>query len=114
MVTSLHDGMNLVAKEFVAARCDERGVLILSQFTGAARELQDAILVNPYDTNATAMAIAQALEMNVENIADRMRRMRRNIKTHNVYRWAADLVGELCDVRIDAADRDLSLSSKRS
>ena len=86
--------------------------MILSQFTGAARELQDAILVNPYNTNATAMAIAQALEMNVDNIADRMRRMRRNVKAHNVYWWAADLVGELCDVRLDAADRDLSFSLK--
>ena len=112
MVTSLHDGMNLVAKEFVATRRDERGVLILSQFTGAARELQDAILVNPYDIKATAMAIAQALEMNVDNIADRMRRMRRNVKAHNVYRWAADLVGELCDVRLESRDRELSFSSK--
>ena len=112
MVTSLHDGMNLVAKEFVAARRDERGVLVLSQFTGAARELQDAILVNPYDINATAMVIAQALEMSVEDMADRMRHMRRYVKHHNVYRWAADLVGELCDVRLETGDREISLSSK--
>jgi glycosyltransferase involved in cell wall biosynthesis len=68
MVTSLHDGMNLVAKEYVAAREDERGVLILSQFTGAARDLQDAILVNPYDIRSTGEAIAQALEMDINDI----------------------------------------------
>ena len=112
MVTSLHDGMNLVAKEFVAARRDERGVLVLSQFTGAARELHDAILVNPYDIQATAEAIAQALEMSVEDMVDRMRHMRRYVKHHNVYRWAADLVGELCDVRLENGDREISLSSK--
>ena len=60
LVTSLHDGMNLVAKEFLAARRDERGVLILSQFTGAARELRDALLVNPYDIDQTAEAIRAA------------------------------------------------------
>ena len=65
MVTSLHDGMNLVAKEYVAARQDERGVLILSRFTGAARDLRDAIIVNPYDVRSTGEAIAQALEMEV-------------------------------------------------
>jgi trehalose 6-phosphate synthase len=107
MVTSLHDGMNMVAKEYVAARNDERGVLILSQFTGAARELRDAILVNPYDIQATAEAIAQALDMNVEDMADRMRRMRRSVKEHNIYWWAAGLIGELCDIRLDDKDRVL-------
>jgi len=111
MVTSLHDGMNLVAKEFVAARRDERGVLILSQFTGAAREFHDAILVNPYDIQATSETIAQALEMSVEDVVDRMRHMRRYVKEHNVYRWAAELVGELCEVRLEARDRELSYSS---
>ncbi len=110
MVTSLHDGMNLVAKEFVAARSDERGVLVLSQFTGAARELHDAILVNPYDVKATSEAIAQALEMGVEDMVDRMRHMRRNVKAHNVYRWAAELVGDLCDLRLETRDRELSYS----
>jgi trehalose-6-phosphate synthase len=105
MVTSLHDGMNLVAKEFVASRSDERGVLILSQFTGAARELQDALIVNPYDIRATSEAIAQALEMNVDEMADRMARMRRTVKDHNVYRWAANLIGDLCDVRLETRDR---------
>jgi alpha,alpha-trehalose-phosphate synthase [UDP-forming] len=100
MVTSLHDGMNLVAKEYVAAREDERGVLILSQFTGAARELQDAILVNPYDIQATCEAIAQALEMDINDIRARMRRMRRSVKDHNIYWWAGALIGELCDLRL--------------
>jgi alpha,alpha-trehalose-phosphate synthase [UDP-forming] len=100
MVTSLHDGMNLVAKEFVAARQDERGVLILSQFTGAARDLQDAILVNPYDIQSTCQAIAQALEMDINDIRARMRRMRRSVKDHNIYWWAGTLIGELCDLRL--------------
>jgi trehalose 6-phosphate synthase len=111
MVTSLHDGMNLVAKEFIAARADERGVLILSHFTGAARELQDAILINPYDILATSEAIAQALDMSVEETVDRMRHMRRYVKDHNIYRWAANLVGELCDVRLESRNRELVLSA---
>ncbi len=100
MVTSLHDGMNLVAKEFVAARQDERGVLILSRFTGAARDLRDAIIVNPYDVQSTGEAIAQALEMDVAEIRNRMRRMRRSVKEHNIYWWAGTLIGELCDLRL--------------
>jgi alpha,alpha-trehalose-phosphate synthase [UDP-forming] len=112
IVTSLHDGMNLVAKEFVASRRDERGVLILSQFTGAARELRDAILVNPYDIRATAEAIAQALDMSVDETADRMRRMRRSVKDHNIYWWAASLIGELCDIRLD--EKDGALTSGRT
>lgn len=100
MVTSLHDGMNLVAKEFVSERQDERGTLILSRFTGAARELRDAIIVNPYDTEATGEAIAQALEMDVTEIADRMQRMRKTVKEHNIYWWAASLIGDLCDLRL--------------
>jgi alpha,alpha-trehalose-phosphate synthase [UDP-forming] len=100
MVTSLHDGMNLVAKEFVAARQDERGVLILSRFTGAARDLRDAIIVNPYDVQSTGEAIAQALEMDVAEIRNRMHRMRRSVKDHNIYWWAATLIGELCDLRL--------------
>lgn len=100
MVTSLHDGMNLVAKEYVAARQDERGVLILSRFTGAARELHDAIIVNPYDIESTAEAIAQALEMNVSEMVDRMRRMRRAVKERNIYWWAGSLIGQLCELRL--------------
>jgi trehalose-6-phosphate synthase len=100
MVTSLHDGMNLVAKEYVAARQDERGVLILSRFTGAARDLRDAIIVNPYDIRSTGEAIARALEMDVAEMVDRMRRMRRSVTEHNIYWWAATLIGELCELRL--------------
>ena len=103
LVTSLHDGMNLVAKEFVATRQDERGVLILSCFTGAARELRDALQVNPYDIDQTAEAIRAALEMSAEEKQQRMERMRKTIRDHNVYRWAASLIGEVCDVRLDVA-----------
>jgi trehalose 6-phosphate synthase len=102
MVTSLHDGMNLVAKEYVAARQDERGVLILSRFTGAARELRDAIIVNPYDIESTSEAIAQAVEMDVREIVDRMQRMRRSVKEHNIYWWAGSLIGVLCDLRLSS------------
>ena len=101
LVTSLHDGMNLVAKEFLAARHDESGVLILSQFTGAARELRDALLVNPYDIDQTADAIRAALEMAPEDKQLRVHRMRQLIKDRNIYRWAGDLITELCDVRLD-------------
>jgi alpha,alpha-trehalose-phosphate synthase [UDP-forming] len=104
LVTSLHDGMNLVAKEFVATRHDERGVLILSCFTGAARELRDALQVNPYDIDQTAEAIRAALEMQSEEKQLRMQRMRRLVRENNVYRWAGTLIGELCEVRLDVAE----------
>ncbi|HZD51056.1 MAG TPA: trehalose-6-phosphate synthase, partial [Silvibacterium sp.] len=104
MVTSLHDGMNLVAKEYVAAKQDERGVLILSRFTGAARELRDAIIVNPYDIESTGEAIAQALRMDVMEMVERMRRMRNIVREHNIYWWAASLIGTLCEVRLDQAE----------
>src|SRR5262249_40378300 len=102
LVTSLHDGMNLVAKEFVATRQDERGVLILSCFTGAARELRDALQVNPYDIDQTAEAIRAALEMSPEEKELRMQRMRKAVRDNNVYRWAASLIGEVCEIRLDA------------
>ncbi len=101
LVTSLHDGMNLVAKEFVAARQDEQGVLVLSRFTGSARELLDALLVNPYDIEQMAEAVRLALEMNTEERKTRMQRMRRVVRDHNIYRWAGTLIGELCEVRLD-------------
>jgi trehalose 6-phosphate synthase len=100
MVTSLHDGMNLVAKEFLAARDDEQGVLILSRFTGAARELHDALIVNPYDTEQMAEAIRLALELPAEERRERMRRMRRVVQEHNVYRWAGNLIADLSSVRL--------------
>jgi trehalose-6-phosphate synthase len=104
MVTSLHDGMNLVAKEYVAAKQDERGVLILSRFTGAARELRDAIIVNPYDIESTGEAIAQALRMDVTEMMERMRRMRTSVREHNIYWWASSLIGTLCEVRLDQTE----------
>ena len=100
MVTSLHDGMNLVAKEFVAARDDEDGVLILSQFTGASRELRDALIVNPYDIEQMADAISLALRMPHEDRCDRMGRMRANVSDHNIYRWAGKLIAELARLRL--------------
>ena len=102
LVTSLHDGMNLVAKEFLAARDDEDGVLVLSCFTGAARELRDALLVNPYDIDQTAEAIRQALVMDPEEKKERMQRMRKLIREQNIYHWAGDLIGQLCDIRVTA------------
>ncbi len=100
MVTSLHDGMNLVAKEFVAARDDEDGVLVLSQFTGASRELQDAIIVNPYDVEEMAEAIHTALTMPHRERGERMRRMREVLKDRNVYRWAGNIVSTLSRLRL--------------
>lgn len=101
LVTSLHDGMNLVAKEFVASREDEQGVLVLSQFAGASRELQDALLINPYDTEQLAEAIRYALEMDTNDKKVRLQRMRETLKNYNIYRWAARLVGELAQIRIE-------------
>lgn len=105
MVTSLHDGMNLVAKEFVVSRDDNRGALILSTFTGAARELGDALLVNPYDVDQVANAIYQALEFSEEEQAARMSRMRKMVYERNVYRWAASLLSDLTEIRVDSAEK---------
>ncbi len=92
LVTSLHDGMNLVAKEYAASRYDEKGVLILSQYTGASRELKAALIVNPYNGEQTAAAIKEALEMSPKEQAKRMRDLRETIKNYNVYRWSAELL----------------------
>jgi trehalose 6-phosphate synthase len=100
LVTSLHDGMNLVAKEFIAARDDEQGVLILSRFTGAARELNDALIVNPYDTEQMAEAIRIALELPAEERQARMQRMRAAVQEHNIFRWAGNLIADLSNVRL--------------
>ena len=105
LVTSLHDGMNLVAKEFVASRVDEQGVLILSTFAGAARELSDALLVNPYDVSQLSEAIHLALEMPETEQAKRMQWMRRVVREHNIYRWAANLLSDLTEIRIEPAER---------
>lgn len=100
MVTSLHDGMNLVAKEFVASRADEDGVLILSQFTGASRELEDAIIVNPYDIEVLSDAIYMALTMEKDERSKRMVRMRQVIREYNIYRWAGSLITTLARLRM--------------
>jgi trehalose 6-phosphate synthase len=92
VVSSLHDGMNLVAKEFVASRTDLRGSLVLSRFTGAARELTDALLINPYDVDGFAEALAQALTMPEEEQERRMQRLRRHVEDQNIYRWAGQLL----------------------
>lgn len=98
LVTSLHDGMNLVAKEYLAARDDEKGVLILSQYTGASRELKAALIVNPYNGEQTAEAIKTALEMPASEQKKRMQDMREVIKNHNVYRWSAELLKTLLNL----------------
>jgi len=101
-VSSLHDGMNLVAKEFIAARTDLQGVLVLSEFTGAARELTEALIVNPYDLEASRAALAAALAMPIEEQQDRMRSMRSLVAQFNVYRWAGKMLVDAARVR----DRD--------
>ncbi|MDO8960038.1 MAG: trehalose-6-phosphate synthase [Rhodocyclaceae bacterium] len=98
-VSSLHDGMNLVAKEFVAARDDERGVLILSQFTGAARELPEALIVNPYDADQCAAALHLALVMPANEQRDRMRLMRGLVAEFNVFRWAGRMLLDAAAMR---------------
>jgi alpha,alpha-trehalose-phosphate synthase [UDP-forming] len=105
LVTSLHDGMNLVAKEFIAAREDERGVLILSSFAGASHELTDALLVNPYDAQQMAEAIHQALDMTEEQQEVQMSRMRKLVHENNIYRWAANLLSDLTEIRIEMPER---------
>jgi len=111
LVTSLHDGMNLVAKEYLAARKDVDGVLILSLFTGAAQELRDALLVNPYDIEQVGEAIRTALEMSPGERRLRMERMRHQVKENNVYRWASNVLTELCAVRLESEETDRPLDS---
>lgn len=100
MVTSLHDGMNLVAKEYITAKGGDDGVLILSQFAGASRELQDAIIVNPYDIEEMADAIKSALTLGPAERRERMQRMHSLVRERNIYRWAGKLIGELTQVRL--------------
>jgi len=115
LVTSLHDGMNLVAKEYVAVRDDEDGVLVLSCFTGAALELKDALLVNPYDIQEVADAIHHGLQMPGGERRIRMQRMRLQVKEHNVYRWAANILGDLRELRLENGEgEDASHAEIRS
>lgn len=95
IVSSLHDGMNLVAKEFLSSRTDEMGMLVLSQFTGASRELTDAILVNPYDREQFSEAILNALNLSEEELKKRVAKMRQVIQENNIFRWAGKIISEL-------------------
>lgn len=99
LVTSLHDGMNLVAKEYVGARTDKKGVLIVSEFAGASRELKEAIIVNPYDTEEMASAIHTALTMPLSQQTKRMERMRKTIESNNAYRWSAEILKAMLDIQ---------------
>ncbi|MBI2935562.1 MAG: trehalose-6-phosphate synthase, partial [Chloroflexi bacterium] len=104
IVSSLDDGMNLVAKEYVAARAGEDGVLVLSRFAGAATELTGAVLVNPYDTGQFAQAIAQALAMPASEQRQRMQRMRVLVQENDVYRWAVRVLNELARIKASALE----------
>jgi len=99
IVSSLHDGMNLVAKEFISSRADGEGVLILSRFTGAARELEDALLVNPYAVADIAETIKAAIEMPEGQRRKRMTKLRDKVRENNVYRWAADIISAMVDIK---------------
>ncbi len=98
IVSSLHDGMNLVAKEFVSSRVDEDGVLILSRFTGAARELAQALLINPYATDDFAETIRKAVEMPKRQRQARMRKLRQSVEQNNIYQWAGNIISELANL----------------
>jgi alpha,alpha-trehalose-phosphate synthase [UDP-forming] len=104
MVSSLHDGMNLVAKEYVASRFDEDGVLILSDFAGASRELTDALVVNPFSEEEAVEAIRQALEMPAEERQKRMRKMRAIVAENNIYRWAGKIISALLKFEFTTSD----------
>jgi trehalose 6-phosphate synthase len=99
IVSSLHDGMNLVAKEFVAARDDNQGVLILSSFAGASRELMEAVIVNPFDARASAEAIYRAMRMPVAEQAHRMELMRQMVSENNIYYWAGRMLLDAARIR---------------
>ena len=106
IVSSLHDGMNLVAKEFVASRFDEDGVLILSSFTGAARELTNALLINPFSTDEMSDAIYRALTMPAEERSRRMQRLRAATAENNVYRWAGKILSTLLKIDLPETAND--------
>ena len=99
MVTSLHDGMNLVAKEYVASRDNDNGVLILSTFTGASKEFSDALLINPYDVEQMADIIKKAVDMDAAEQELRMRNLRNVVRDNNIFKWAADIITELTQIR---------------
>lgn len=98
VVTSLHDGMNLIAKEYIAARSDERGALVLSKFAGASAELSQAFIVNPYDIEGVADAIKDGIEMESTEQGRRMRKMRKVVKNNNVYGWSAEIIKAIANL----------------
>lgn len=107
VVSSLHDGMNLVAKEFVSSRIDDDGVLILSKFTGAGRELKEALHINPFSIEEGADAYLTALQMHADERRRRMQRMREAVEHNNIYRWAGKFISELASLRFpEPADRE--------
>ena len=112
-MSSLHDGMNLVAKEFVAARDDEEGVLILSAFAGASRELSEALIVNPYNGHAMGEAIQRALLMSQNEQRERMRLMRDQVRERNVYRWAGQMLMAASRLRKSLRIRRLIAAGRR-
>jgi trehalose-6-phosphate synthase len=99
MVTSLHDGMNLVAKEYIASRSNNDGVLILSQFAGASHELHSALVINPYDIEQSADAIYTALQMPADQQRQRMKQMRRMVMSNNVYLWASSILRTMASIQ---------------
>jgi trehalose 6-phosphate synthase len=99
MVSSLHDGMNLVAKEFIASRINNDGVLVLSQFAGASQELHNAMIINPYDLEISADAIKSALEMPIEEQKQKMKQMRRMVMSNNVYAWASAILRTMASIQ---------------
>lgn len=114
VVSSLHDGMNLVAKEFVGSRDDNTGVLVLSSFAGASREMSEALIVNPYDADEMASAIELALTMPAEEQIERMKLMRQQIKENNVYRWAGAMLIDAARSRTRERILGLAQSSERA
>ena len=114
LVTSLHDGMNLVSKEFVAAREDEHGVLVLSQFAGAASELTQALIVNPFHIDQVSQALHCGLVMSPEQQRERMRAMRDTVKSNNVFRWAARMLLDVAMLREAACMRDARNSAPQA
>jgi trehalose 6-phosphate synthase len=105
VVTPLRDGMNLVAKEYVACRGDENGALVLSEFAGAADELKQAFLVNPYDINGMKAAIMEARSASPRDLTRRMKAMRKTVQKHDVTAWAEQFMGRLAEVRPDHQKR---------
>jgi trehalose-6-phosphate synthase len=113
LVTSLRDGMNLVAKEFVAANVDDAGVLVLSEFTGAADELNGALLVNPHDIDGMKQAIERAVTMDPREVRSRMRRLRRRVLNDDVARWSRGFLDALADVEMPAAPETAGAPPRR-